>query len=183
MYPRCLAHTCYYGLLPSRGKHSSGQLAYCSVQVCSCFHANFPFTLAIRVSFVLVLKSHSNTFFEVKSISNQVWKFQRYQLIMTFHDRPILPPPLIILSHLYILCNRMFRRCAKKKQDGELDEKDRGLSKSSVVSIRLHGYRDINLSFNCPHKNKKENPNSCPIPCLGQIWLSVCCNFGFYHLT
>ena len=65
---------------------------------------------------------------EVKSISNQVWKFQRYQLIMTFHDRPILPPPLIIFSHLYIVFNRLFRRCAKKKQEGELDEKDRGLS-------------------------------------------------------
>lgn len=74
------------------------------------------------------LFSHSNTFFEVKSISNQVWKFQRYQLIMTFHDRPILPPPLIIFSHLYILFNRLFRRCAKRKQEGELDEKDRGLS-------------------------------------------------------
>uniref|UniRef100_A0A3Q2ZCI4 Ion transport domain-containing protein n=1 Tax=Hippocampus comes TaxID=109280 RepID=A0A3Q2ZCI4_HIPCM len=43
------------------------------------------------------------TSYRVKSISNQVWKFQRYQLIMTFHDRPILPPPLIIFSHLYIL--------------------------------------------------------------------------------
>lgn len=72
--------------------------------------------------------SYSNTFFEVKSISNQVWKFQRYQLIMTFHDRPILPPPLIIFSHLYILFNRLFRRCARKRQEGELDEKDRGLS-------------------------------------------------------
>lgn len=72
--------------------------------------------------------SHSNTFFEVKSISNQVWKFQRYQLIMTFHDRPILPPPLIIFSHLYILFNRLFRRCARRRQEGELDEKDRGLS-------------------------------------------------------
>ncbi|XP_061917258.1 transient receptor potential cation channel subfamily M member 1-like isoform X2 [Entelurus aequoreus] len=75
----------------------------------------------------LLIAVFNNTFFEVKSISNQVWKFQRYQLIMTFHDRPILPPPLIILSHLYILFSRLFRRCARKKQDGELDEKDRGL--------------------------------------------------------
>ncbi|XP_063335702.1 transient receptor potential cation channel subfamily M member 1 isoform X2 [Pelmatolapia mariae] len=75
----------------------------------------------------LLIAVFNNTFFEVKSISNQVWKFQRYQLIMTFHDRPILPPPLIILSHLYILFNRMFKRCARKKQEGELDEKDRGL--------------------------------------------------------
>ncbi|XP_055078505.1 transient receptor potential cation channel subfamily M member 1, partial [Periophthalmus magnuspinnatus] len=75
----------------------------------------------------LLIAVFNNTFFEVKSISNQVWKFQRYQLIMTFHDRPILPPPLIILSHLYILQSRLFKRCAKKKQEGELDEKDRGL--------------------------------------------------------
>ncbi|XP_077423366.1 transient receptor potential cation channel subfamily M member 1b isoform X3 [Vanacampus margaritifer] len=75
----------------------------------------------------LLIAVFNNTFFEVKSISNQVWKFQRYQLIMTFHDRPILPPPLIIFSHLYILFSRLFRRCARKKQDGELDEKDRGL--------------------------------------------------------
>ncbi|XP_054476479.1 transient receptor potential cation channel subfamily M member 1 [Anoplopoma fimbria] len=75
----------------------------------------------------LLIAVFNNTFCEIKSISNQVWKFQRYQLIMTFHDRPILPPPLIIFSHLYILFNRLFRRCAKKKQEGELDEKDRGL--------------------------------------------------------
>ncbi|KAK9516666.1 hypothetical protein VZT92_024585 [Zoarces viviparus] len=75
----------------------------------------------------LLIAVFNNTFCEIKSISNQVWKFQRYQLIMTFHDRPILPPPLIIFSHLYILFNRLFRRCARKRQDGELDEKDRGL--------------------------------------------------------
>ncbi|KAM8860937.1 transient receptor potential cation channel subfamily M member 1b isoform 2-T2 [Synchiropus picturatus] len=75
----------------------------------------------------LLIAVFNNTFFEVKSISNQVWKFQRYQLIMTFHDRPILPPPLIIFSHLYILFNRLFRKCARKRQEGELDEKDRGL--------------------------------------------------------
>ncbi|XP_029909818.1 transient receptor potential cation channel subfamily M member 1b isoform X2 [Myripristis murdjan] len=75
----------------------------------------------------LLIAVFNNTFFEVKSISNQVWKFQRYQLIMTFHDRPILPPPLIVFSHLYIIFSRLFRRCAKKKQEGELDEKDRGL--------------------------------------------------------
>uniref|UniRef100_A0A671UGX0 Transient receptor potential cation channel, subfamily M, member 1b n=1 Tax=Sparus aurata TaxID=8175 RepID=A0A671UGX0_SPAAU len=75
----------------------------------------------------LLIAVFNNTFFEVKSISNQVWKFQRYQLIMTFHDRPILPPPLIIFSHLYIVLNRLFRRCARKRQEGELDEKDRGL--------------------------------------------------------
>ncbi|KAG7473400.1 hypothetical protein MATL_G00095360 [Megalops atlanticus] len=74
----------------------------------------------------LLIAVFNNTFFEVKSISNQVWKFQRYQLIMTFHDRPVLPPPFIIFSHMFILFKRIYQRC-KKKQDGDLDERDRGL--------------------------------------------------------
>uniref|UniRef100_A0A669DQ92 Transient receptor potential cation channel, subfamily M, member 1a n=1 Tax=Oreochromis niloticus TaxID=8128 RepID=A0A669DQ92_ORENI len=56
----------------------------------------------------LLIAVFNNTFFEVKSISNQVWKFQRYQLIMTFHDRPILPPPLIVFPHIYIVLKRLF---------------------------------------------------------------------------
>uniref|UniRef100_A0A8C3HUY2 Transient receptor potential cation channel subfamily M member 3 n=1 Tax=Chrysemys picta bellii TaxID=8478 RepID=A0A8C3HUY2_CHRPI len=74
----------------------------------------------------LLIAVFNNTFFEVKSISNQVWKFQRYQLIMTFHDRPVLPPPMIIFSHLYIIIIRLCCRC-RKKQEGDQDERDRGL--------------------------------------------------------
>ncbi|XP_074090371.1 transient receptor potential cation channel subfamily M member 1-like [Macrotis lagotis] len=74
----------------------------------------------------LLIAVFNNTFFEVKSISNQVWKFQRYQLIMTFHDRPVLPPPMIILSHLYIIIMRFSGRC-RKKREGDQDERDRGL--------------------------------------------------------
>nr|XP_006629107.1 PREDICTED: transient receptor potential cation channel subfamily M member 1 [Lepisosteus oculatus] len=74
----------------------------------------------------LLIAVFNNTFFEVKSISNQVWKFQRYQLIMTFHDRPVLPPPLIIFSHIYIILKRLCCRC-RKRHEGDLDERDRGL--------------------------------------------------------
>ncbi|KAM7010568.1 transient receptor potential cation channel subfamily M member 1-like [Passerculus sandwichensis] len=73
----------------------------------------------------LLIAVFNNTFFEVKSISNQVWKFQRYQLIMTFHDRPVLPPPMIIFSHIYIIIKRICCRC--RKGDGDQDERDRGL--------------------------------------------------------
>lgn len=78
----------------------------------------------------------SNTFFEVKSISNQVWKFQRYQLIMTFHDRPVLPPPMIVLSHLYIIVVRLSGRC-RKKREGDQEERDRGLSTCAAARACL----------------------------------------------
>ncbi|XP_063305211.1 transient receptor potential cation channel subfamily M member 1 [Pelobates fuscus] len=74
----------------------------------------------------LLIAVFNNTFFEVKSISNQVWKFQRYQLIMTFNDRPVLPPPMIIFSHLYIILKRICCRC-RKIHEGDQDERDRGL--------------------------------------------------------
>ncbi|KAJ8272360.1 hypothetical protein COCON_G00112190 [Conger conger] len=75
----------------------------------------------------LLIAVFNNTFFEVKSISNQVWKFQRYQLIMTFHDRPVLPPPLIIFSHIYIVLKRICCRC-RRQQEGDTDDRDRGLN-------------------------------------------------------
>ncbi|KAK5873469.1 hypothetical protein PBY51_018506 [Eleginops maclovinus] len=74
----------------------------------------------------LLIAVFNNTFFEVKSISNQVWKFQRYQLIMTFHDRPILPPPLIVFPHIYIVLLRLCCRC-RRRTDGERDDGEKRL--------------------------------------------------------
>ncbi|XP_029283252.1 transient receptor potential cation channel subfamily M member 1-like [Cottoperca gobio] len=74
----------------------------------------------------LLIAVFNNTFFEVKSISNQVWKFQRYQLIMNFHDRPILPPPLIVFPHIYIVLRRLCCRC-RRRPEGERDDRERRL--------------------------------------------------------
>lgn len=85
---------------------------------------------------VHLLCPRSNTFFEVKSISNQVWKFQRYQLIMTFHDRPILPPPLIVLPHIYIVLRRLCCRC--RRTNGDHDDRERRLRKTCVTESVNH---------------------------------------------
>ncbi|XP_029471791.1 transient receptor potential cation channel subfamily M member 3 [Rhinatrema bivittatum] len=73
----------------------------------------------------LLIAVFNNTFFEVKSISNQVWKFQRYQLIMTFHERPVLPPPLIIFSHFTMICQHLC--CRWRKNESDQEERDYGL--------------------------------------------------------
>ncbi|XP_077419049.1 transient receptor potential cation channel subfamily M member 1-like isoform X2 [Vanacampus margaritifer] len=78
----------------------------------------------------LLIAVFNNTFFEVKSISNQVWKFQRYQLIMTFHDRPILPPPLIVFPHVFIVLKRLCCRCLRRRaprHDADRDDTQRRL--------------------------------------------------------
>ncbi|XP_077105171.1 transient receptor potential cation channel subfamily M member 3 isoform X3 [Ranitomeya variabilis] len=73
----------------------------------------------------LLIAVFNNTFFEVKSISNQVWKFQRYQLIMTYHERPVLPPPLTIFSHFTMICKHLC--CRWRKHESDQDERDYGL--------------------------------------------------------
>lgn len=55
----------------------------------------------------------SNVYLQVKSISNLVWKYQRYHFIMVYHEKPVLPPPVILLCHIYSL----FCMCRKRKKE------------------------------------------------------------------
>uniref|UniRef100_A0A8D0GS91 Transient receptor potential cation channel subfamily M member 3 n=1 Tax=Sphenodon punctatus TaxID=8508 RepID=A0A8D0GS91_SPHPU len=93
----------------------------------------------------LLIAVFNNTFFEVKSISNQVWKFQRYQLIMTFHERPVLPPPLIIFSHMTMVFQHLC--CRWRKHDSDPDERDCGL-KLFITDDELKKVHDFEEQFN-----------------------------------
>uniref|UniRef100_A0A8C4TLA7 non-specific serine/threonine protein kinase n=1 Tax=Erpetoichthys calabaricus TaxID=27687 RepID=A0A8C4TLA7_ERPCA len=62
----------------------------------------------------LLIAFFNNVYLQVKSMSNIVWKYQRYHFIMAYHEKPVLPPPLIILSHLVSLCSCI---CRKRKKD------------------------------------------------------------------
>ncbi|XP_035159508.2 transient receptor potential cation channel subfamily M member 1 isoform X2 [Callithrix jacchus] len=109
----------------------------------------------------LLIAVFNNTFFEVKSISNQVWKFQRYQLIMTFHDRPVLPPPMIILSHIYIIVMRLSARC-RKKREGDQEERDRGLKLflSDEELKRLHEFEEQCVQEHFREKEDEQQSSS-----------------------
>ncbi|CAJ0954934.1 unnamed protein product, partial [Ranitomeya imitator] len=62
----------------------------------------------------LLIAFFNNVYFQVKSISNIVWKYQRYHFIMAYHEKPFLPPPLIIFSHLSSLFCFV---CKRRKKD------------------------------------------------------------------
>uniref|UniRef100_A0A673GYX5 non-specific serine/threonine protein kinase n=1 Tax=Sinocyclocheilus rhinocerous TaxID=307959 RepID=A0A673GYX5_9TELE len=74
------------------------------------------FTLAVEkireVRLVPFLRS--NVYMQVMSISNLVWKYHRYHFIMAYHDKPVLPPPLILLSHAASVLSSI---CRKRKKD------------------------------------------------------------------
>lgn len=71
----------------------------------------------------------SNTFSYVQANSNQIWKFQRYQLIMEYTHRPVLVPPFIIINHLYLIYKACGRpRCCVRNSKLKRKRADKKLS-------------------------------------------------------
>ncbi|KAM3876624.1 transient receptor potential cation channel subfamily M member 7 isoform 2-T2 [Diretmus argenteus] len=62
----------------------------------------------------LLIAFFNNVYLQVKSISNLVWKYQRYHFIMAYHEKPVLPPPFILLCHVYSL---FYCMCRKRKKE------------------------------------------------------------------
>nr|XP_006816420.1 PREDICTED: transient receptor potential cation channel subfamily M member 3-like [Saccoglossus kowalevskii] len=89
-------------------------------QSCSTGHPLVPLLLAgyLIVGNVLLLNLliaiFSFVFEEIQTNSLQVWKYDVYQLVMEFDDRPPLAPPFIIFSHIYLLFKWFFRRMKKR---------------------------------------------------------------------
>lgn len=61
-------------------------------------------------------RPHSYTFQVVQGNADMFWKFQRYHLIVEYHERPALAPPFILLSHLSLMLKRVFRKGAEQKR-------------------------------------------------------------------
>lgn len=63
----------------------------------------------------LPLPPTSYTFQEVQEHTDQIWKFQRHDLIEEYHGRPPAPPPFILLSHLQLLIKRIVLKIPAKR--------------------------------------------------------------------
>ncbi|XP_040273004.1 transient receptor potential cation channel subfamily M member 6 isoform X2 [Bufo bufo] len=73
----------------------------------------------------LLISFYNNVYMEMKSISHKLWKYNRYRYIMLYHDKPWLPPPFILLSHIYLLIHRLCQHHYHTENDQ--DEGDVGL--------------------------------------------------------
>ncbi|XP_066542051.1 transient receptor potential cation channel subfamily M member 2-like isoform X2 [Hoplias malabaricus] len=86
----------------------------------------------------LLIAIFNYTFTEVQDNTDKIWKFQRNELIREYHSRPSLPPPFILLSHIYIFVTHvLLRRPSQKhrvfKQDLTLLEEEELLSWESLM--------------------------------------------------
>lgn len=84
-----------------------------------------PFLQAVYMFFQYIIMVNiliaffNNIYFDMASKSNMLWKYNRYHYIMTYQEKPWLPPPLIILSHVTLAMSAIYRRfCGKAEQEG-----------------------------------------------------------------
>ncbi|XP_051652538.1 transient receptor potential cation channel subfamily M member 7 isoform X1 [Manacus candei] len=103
----------------------------------------------------LLIAFFNNVYLQVKAISNIVWKYQRYHFIMAYHEKPVLPPPLIILSHMASLfCCICKRRQTDKASDGPklfLTEEDQK---------KLHDFEELCVEMYFNEKDDKFHSGS-----------------------
>ncbi|NWJ03685.1 TRPM7 protein, partial [Crypturellus undulatus] len=103
----------------------------------------------------LLIAFFNNVYLQVKAISNIVWKYQRYHFIMAYHEKPVLPPPLIILSHMASLfCCICKRRKKDKTSDGPklfLTEEDQK---------KLHDFEELCVEMYFNEKDDKFHSGS-----------------------
>ena len=81
----------------------------------------------------ILIATFNNTYIRISKSSDQVWKYHRYYIILKYESKPMLPPPLIVFSHLFLLIKLILRYCRGKKF-----KVDHGLSKiSETIRIEL----------------------------------------------
>ncbi|XP_070638632.1 transient receptor potential cation channel subfamily M member 5 [Bos indicus] len=64
----------------------------------------------------LLIAMFSYTFQVVQGNADAFWKFQRFHLIVEYHERPALAPPFILLSHLSLVLKRLLQRGTPQKR-------------------------------------------------------------------
>uniref|UniRef100_A0A8C6FTN2 Transient receptor potential cation channel subfamily M member 5 n=1 Tax=Moschus moschiferus TaxID=68415 RepID=A0A8C6FTN2_MOSMO len=64
----------------------------------------------------LLIAMFSYTFQVVQGNADTFWKFQRFHLIVEYHERPALAPPFILLSHLSLVLKRLLQRGIPQKR-------------------------------------------------------------------
>lgn len=67
----------------------------------------------------LLIAIFNYTFEKIQEDSDKVWKFQRYDLISEYRDRPALCPPFIIVAHIFSVLTWIFRKCSCSKPTGK----------------------------------------------------------------
>lgn len=131
----------------------------------------------------LLIAVFNNIFNEVNAVSHQVWMFQRFTVVMEYEQKPVLPPPLIAFSHIFLLLKFCKRKASGVRElydnalklfldsddlerlydfeeecvEGYFREKETKLLLSSDERIKNTSERVENISQKVEDINQKEN--------------------------
>ncbi|CAF1143570.1 unnamed protein product [Adineta ricciae] len=88
---------------------------------CMPFHWVTPITMTAYLIFCnilllsILIATFNNTYIRISKSSDQVWKYHRYYIVLKYEAKPMLPPPFILISHIYLLVKVIRRYCHGKK--------------------------------------------------------------------
>ncbi|XP_072724021.1 transient receptor potential cation channel subfamily M member 2 isoform X4 [Ciconia boyciana] len=103
----------------------------------------------------LLIAMFNYTFQQVQEHTDQIWKFQRHDLIEEYHGRPPAPPPFILLNHLQILVRRgLLRRPATHHK--QLKEKLEKNEEAALLSWERYLKENYLQHQQCQEKQNTE---------------------------
>ncbi|XP_043968718.1 transient receptor potential cation channel subfamily M member 6 isoform X1 [Gambusia affinis] len=148
------------------GEVYAGELDPCTED--SCPPASFlaPLLQAVYMFFQYIIMVNiliaffNNVYFDMASISNKLWKYNRYRYIRTYQERPWLPPPLILLSHVALAVRSIYRRFSR---DAEQEERRSGLKLYLGLEDRKRLYEFEEKCVELYLHEKNEDLHTTPI--------------------
>ncbi|KAM9207060.1 transient receptor potential cation channel subfamily M member 6 [Dugong dugon] len=110
----------------------------------------------------LLIAFFNNVYLDMKSMSDKLWKYNRYRYIMTYHEKPWLPPPFILLSHIGLLIRHLC--CHQAPNDQEEGDVGLKLYLSDEDLKKLHHFEE-----QCVEKYFHEKMDCLNCSCEEQI--------------
>ncbi|XP_051702554.2 transient receptor potential cation channel subfamily M member 6 isoform X2 [Oryctolagus cuniculus] len=88
----------------------------------------------------LLISFCNNVYVEMISVSNKLWRYNRYRYIMTYHEKLWLPPPFILLSYVGLLLRHLC--CQRTPNDQEEGDVGLKLYLSKEDLKKLHDFEE-----------------------------------------
>uniref|UniRef100_A0A8C4YLQ5 Transient receptor potential cation channel subfamily M member 2 n=1 Tax=Gopherus evgoodei TaxID=1825980 RepID=A0A8C4YLQ5_9SAUR len=103
----------------------------------------------------LLIAMFNYTFQQVQEHTDQIWKFQRHDLIEEYHGRPAAPPPFILFNHLQLFVKRVLLRQPAKRHK-QLKEKLEKNEEAALLSWETYLKENYLQHQQCQEKQNME---------------------------
>jgi transient receptor potential cation channel subfamily M protein 3 len=71
--------------------------------------------ISVLLFLTILIASFNSTFMRISKQSSLFWRCQRYHFVTSYELKPLLAPPLVILSLIYMISKYAWRACQGKK--------------------------------------------------------------------